>query len=64
MPVQDASAALADKHDIGDLLSKEAASQKEKNRTYLLRVLASVRFLARQGLPLRGDDDELESNLY
>ena len=49
---------------MGDLLSKAAASQKQQNRKYLLKVLSSLRFLARQGLSLRGDGDETDSNLY
>ena len=31
---------------------------------YLLKVLSSIRFLARQGLPLCGDSDETNSNLH
>ena len=34
------------------------------NREYLLKVLSTVRFLARQGLALRGDGDEVDSNLH
>ena len=46
------------------MLSKQAATQKEQNRQYLLKVLSSIRFLARQGLPLHGDGDETDSNLH
>ena len=35
--------------------------QIKKNRTYFMKVLSTIRHLARQGLPLRGDD-EIESN--
>ena len=58
------ASALASRVDVGDMLSKEAATQKQQNRQYLLRLLSSLRYLARQGLPLRGDVDETKSNLY
>ncbi len=56
--------ALASRVDVGDMLSKQAATEKQQNRQYLLKVLSSIRFLARQGLPLRGDGDETDSNLH
>ena len=58
------AAALTNRLDVGDLLSKAAASQKQQNRKYRLKVLSSLQFLARQGLSLRGDGDETDSNLY
>ena len=58
------AAALASKVDVGDMLSKQAATEKQQNRQYLLKVLSSIRFLARQGLPLRGDGDDTDSNLH
>ena len=59
-----AVAALAKKADIGEILSKQHALEKSSNRIYLLKVLSSLRFLARQGLPLRGDGDERDSIFY
>ena len=50
--------------DVGDLLDKQAASEKKANREYLLKVLSTVRFLARQGLPLLGSGDEIDSSCY
>ena len=50
--------------DVGDMLNREAATERKQNRTYLLKILSSVRFLARQGLPLRGDGDETNSNFH
>lgn len=50
-----AAAALARRVDVGDMLSKQAATEKQQNRQYLLKVLSSLQFLARQGLPLHGD---------
>ena len=45
------------------MLLRQAASEKRVNCEYLLKVLSTVRFLARQGLALRGDGDEVDSNL-
>ena len=50
--------------DVGDMLNRESNYAKQANREYLLRLLSSVRFLARQGLALRGDGDEHDSNLH
>ena len=41
--------------DVGELLSSAHAQEKAKNRVYLLKIIQSVRYLARQGLALRGD---------
>ena len=46
------------------MLSQQAASEKRANREYLLKVLSTVRFLAHQGLALRGDGEEMDSNLH
>ncbi len=43
--------------DVGELLSREHQEEKASNRKMLLKVLQNLRFLARQGLPLRGHDD-------
>ena len=48
-------------NDIGDLLSSNYAGQKQANREYLVKIIQNVRFLARQGLALRGDGDEKDS---
>lgn len=61
---QISAAALANRVNVGDMLSKQAATEKQQNRQYLLKVLTSIRFLARQGLPFRGDGDETDSNLH
>ena len=57
-------AALASRVDAADVLSKQAATKKQQNRQYLLKVLSSIQFLACQGLPLCGDGDETDSNLH
>ena len=44
------------------MLSSQHAKEKEDNRQYLLHVISSIRFLACQGLALRGDSDEQDSN--
>ena len=56
--------ALSSTVDIGDMLNKQAVTEKQANREYLLKVLSSVCFLARQGLALRGDGDECDSNVH
>ena len=38
------------------------AKEKEENRKMFLKILSSIRYLARQGLPLRGDGDEQDGN--
>ncbi|XP_053398113.1 zinc finger MYM-type protein 1-like [Mercenaria mercenaria] len=43
--------------DIGETLSSAHAQEKMNNRHQLLKILRSIRFLARQGLALRGHDD-------
>jgi hypothetical protein len=48
--------------DIGDTLSAAHSLEKKENRRQLLTILRSIRFLARQGLPLRGHDHQ-QSNL-
>ena len=48
--------------DVGELLSTAHASEKESNRKYLQKVAQTLRYLARQGLPLRGDGGEIDSN--
>lgn len=57
------SEALSFRVDIGELLDHQVATEKRANREYLLKVLFTVRFLARQGLSLRGSGDESDSNL-
>ncbi len=48
--------------DIGEQLSRQHVQEKEKNRRMLQKIISCIRFLARQGLPLRGDGDEQNSN--
>jgi hypothetical protein len=48
--------------DVGEMLSREMADQTRDNRECLLKVLSNLWFLARQGLPLRGDGTETDSN--
>ena len=50
-------------HDIGELLSQKHSDQKVENREVFIRILQNLRFLARQGLALRGTHgDEVQSN--
>jgi len=48
--------------DIGEMLSTSHASEKAVNRQCMMKVAQNIRFLARQGLSLRGDGTEDNSN--
>jgi len=48
--------------DVGEMLSSQHAHQKKQNRECLLKIISNLKFLARQGLPLRGDGSEADSN--
>ncbi len=48
--------------DVGEHLSEVHEESKVENRRKLLSILSNLRFLARQGLALRGDGDEKNSN--
>ena len=53
--------------DVSAQLNKEHAAIQEHHQAMLLKLLSSVRFLARQGLSLRGhneNSESLEGNLY
>ena len=43
--------------DIGETLSERHSNEKSENRRCLLKIISNIHFLARQGLPLRGDGD-------
>ena len=53
---------LKTKSDVAEMLSSQHAEEKKGNRQYLLHVIMTIRFLACQGLALRGDGDEKDSN--
>ena len=48
--------------DIGEQLSNQVASEKRDYQQCLLKVLSNLRYLARQGIAIRGDGDESNSN--
>ena len=48
--------------DIGESLNVAHRKEKQMNREYFLKVLQNIRFLARQGIALRGDGNEDDSN--
>ena len=48
--------------DIAESLSVQHNQEKLERHQYFLKVLSNIRFLARQGLPLRGHGDESDSN--
>lgn len=47
---------------IGEILSKEYAGEVKHSQKMLLTILKAVQFLSRQGLALRGDNNETNSN--
>ena len=49
--------------DIGEQLSQQHSKEKQVNRKMLLKIVSSLRYLARQGLAIRGDGSEKDSNL-
>ncbi len=50
--------------NIGAMLSKESEIYKRNASAALLEIFSTVRVLCRQGLLLRGDKGESDSNLY
>ena len=48
--------------DVGEILSEENKAEKAMNRKAFLTILQNLAFLARQGLPLRGGQGDMESN--
>ena len=48
--------------DIGETLSTKHSENKNDNRECLIKILSSLRFLGRQGLPIRGDGDDTDRN--
>ena len=44
--------------DIGETLSSQLAKEKLERRQCFLKLMSSIRFLARQALPFCGDGDE------
>ena len=50
--------------NLGAMLSKESAIQRKNSSAAILEIFSSVRLLCRQGLPLRYDKAEIDSNLH
>lgn len=48
--------------DVDEMILSERAQTKKQNRECLLKILSNMKFLARQGLPPRGDGNETDSN--
>ena len=49
-------------HPIDEMLNEQHKAEKAVNRRMFLRILHNLRFLARQGLPLRGCEGDTDSN--
>lgn len=43
-------------------MSEQHEDQKRENRMYLIKVLSTIKYLARQGIAFRGDKDDSDSN--
>ena len=52
----------ATRRDVGEMLSTEHQREKQTNRGMLLKIISCVKYLARQGMALRGDGEEENSN--
>ena len=50
--------------DIGEQLSLQHAREKDCNCKYFLHILSCIKYLVRQGLAIRGDGDERDSNFF
>ena len=50
--------------DVGEMLSHEHQQEKQTNRQMLLKIISCIRYLARQGMALRGDDNEADANFF
>ena len=48
--------------DVGTMLSRQYADEIRNNRKCFLKVMAAAQYLARQGIALRGDGDDSDSN--
>ena len=48
--------------DVAESLSVQHQREKLERRQCLLKIMSSIQFLARQGLPLRGHGDDSSSN--
>ena len=48
--------------DVGEMLSSQHAQQKKQNRDCLLKIVSNLKVLARQGIALRGDGGDADSN--
>ena len=49
--------------DVGELLSTQHKETESKNRQNFIKIIDAIQYLARQGIPLRGDGEEKDSNL-
>ena len=49
---------------IATILNNECAALQKFRRSMLMKVLSCIHYLARQGLPLCGHNDDIEGNLY
>ena len=51
-------------NDIGEVLSNQHQKDKEENRRCLLQIVLCLRYLARQGIALRGNNNDIDGNFH
>lgn len=50
--------------NVSHALNKQLKGEKEKNRNSLLKLVSNLKFLARQGMAIRGADQDQDSNFH
>ena len=61
-PVNEVVTLPSTSRDIAESMSAQIAKERLERRQCFLKILSIIRFLAHQGLPLRGHGDETDSN--
>ena len=51
-------------NDIGEVLSNQHQKDKEENRRCLLQIVLCLRYLARQGIALRGNNNDIDGYFH
>ena len=49
--------------NVATMFKTTMTETQQKNRTFLLKIISSLRYLARQGLSFKGNGDEKDANL-
>ena len=54
----------ATNHDVGEMLSSQFVQEQTRNRRCMPTIAENLRFLSRQGIAIRGDGNEGDSNFH